>query len=119
MKCAEPSSATFRIDLASWTRDDGETRLLKPADDHRPVPAQAVRIHRVDAFNRLAVVATNDLSPARRAKQGTANRVHAAGPNKESPVDLDVRNRFPLAIVYVIVEVVYQCLPSIVSKDRR
>jgi hypothetical protein len=73
-----------RSPCRAW--NDGQARLSQPADDHGPVPAQTVLVHRVCALNRCAVMAADYPRASRRAVQGPPDRVCAGCANVDSAV---------------------------------
>ena len=44
-------------------RDDDKARLLEPAGDHRPVPAETLSVHRVPALDRVAIEPADNPGP--------------------------------------------------------
>ena len=62
---------TSRFGSRHWLGaiDNGQPGFFEPALDHRPVPAEAVLVHRVRAKDRRAIVSPHDLRTARRGTE--------------------------------------------------
>jgi hypothetical protein len=71
-----------------WTRNDRQPSLRQPAFNDRPVPRQAVIVHRMRAENGRAVMPAHHPSASGCAKKGTPDRVDAGGANVEALVVL-------------------------------
>lgn len=65
-------------------RNHVEAGLVQPAENDRPVPDEAMLVHRVTAQDRLAVLATHDPDAPGCPVEGTPDRVDARGPDEEA-----------------------------------
>src|SRR5262249_47683221 len=66
--------------------DDGQPAFLKPALDHRPVPPEAVLVHRVRAKNRRTVIPADYLRATGRAEERLADDADAGCANVEPAI---------------------------------